>query len=234
MSRISKFVRNQVRSNPFLRGLKRQTEPYRLYKFVKSDGTLDYAEYCRVQTDGNKKKLDKVWVLEENIEFLANFIKETRPAPRFAICHGTRRGNEQVWFRKNLPGCEVIGTEISDTATQFPHTIQWDFHQTKPEWINSVDFIYSNSFDHSYDPQLCLNAWMSCVKPGGICLLEHSTLHGPEGASRMDPFGADLLHMPYLITMWGEGRYYVRQILKSAQKRTSCDYICYLVVERAK
>lgn len=231
MSRLSKLVR-AFPATRWLRNLSPQ-QPYRLYKFVKPDGSLDYDEYRRVQTEANKRKLDKVWVLEENIEFLANYMKATLPQPKFGICHGTRRGNEQEWFRKHL-GCEVIGTEISDTATQFPHTIQWDFHEVKPEWINSVDFIYSNSFDHSYDPQKCLDAWMSCVRPGGVCFLEHSTLHGPDGASKMDPFGADLMHMPYLITTWGEGRYYLRRILKSAAVRTSCDYSVSLVIERAK
>ncbi|MBK6621188.1 MAG: hypothetical protein IPG32_10020 [Saprospirales bacterium] len=49
--------------------------------------------------------------------------------------------------------CEVIGTEISDSASKFSHTIEWDFHEVKPEWIGRADFIYSNSFDHSYDPE---------------------------------------------------------------------------------
>ena len=26
------------------------------------------------------------------------------------------------------------------------------FPEVKPEWIGKADFIYSNSFDHSYDP----------------------------------------------------------------------------------
>ncbi|MEJ0015745.1 MAG: hypothetical protein WDN25_04115 [Acetobacteraceae bacterium] len=46
----------------------------------------------------------------------------------------------------------MLGTEISDTATQSSTTIQWDFHEVKPEWLNSVDFIYSVSWDHRYDP----------------------------------------------------------------------------------
>ena len=36
----------------------------------------------------------------------------------------------------------MIDTEISETAEQFPNTIQWDFHKVKPEWLSSVDFIY--------------------------------------------------------------------------------------------
>ncbi len=111
-------------------------------------------------------------------------------------------------------GTTVIGTEISDTATQFPDTIQWDFHEIKAESRDAVDFIYSNSFDHSYDPERCLNAWMSCLRPGGICILEHSDAHSSQkGSSELDPFGAHLVQMPYLVLKWGAGRYSVREIL---------------------
>ncbi|PZQ43933.1 MAG: hypothetical protein DI551_11175 [Micavibrio aeruginosavorus] len=108
-----------------------------------------------------------------------------------------------------------MGTEISETAKDFPNTIQWDFHNVKPEWIGSVDFIYSNSFDHSYDPEKCLNAWMSCITPNGLCILEHSAEHAIKGASALDPFGAELMQMPYLITKWGNGAFGASEILKA-------------------
>ena len=92
------------------------------------------------------------------------------------MCHGTRNGSEQISFKQALKktGHEVniLGTEISDTATQFPNTIQWDFHNVKEEWKGSVCFIYSNSLDHSYDPVLCLRSWMSCIKDGGKIYLQ--------------------------------------------------------------
>ncbi len=111
----------------------------------------------------------------------------------------------------NYMGCEVLGTEIADTALEFPHTLQWDMHEVKPEWRGSVDFIYSNSLDHSYDPRLCLNAWMGCLKPGGICVIEHSPQH--EKSTELDPFGASILVMPFLIALWSGGRYGVREVL---------------------
>jgi hypothetical protein len=205
---------------------------YVLYSYRKPDGTFDYERYRQVQEAGNRKKIQNVWVLEENIAFLADYLQRTlKTPPKFGICHGTRRGKEQEWFRKYL-ACEVIGTEISETATSFPNTIQWDFHQVKPEWIDAVDLIYSNSFDHSYDPERCLNAWMSCVRPGGLCILEHSSLHEPRGASEMDPFGAALTLMPYLITKWGDGRYGLRQLLKAPSNREDTAHIHFLVVQR--
>jgi hypothetical protein len=204
---------------------------FTLYKYLKNDGSFNYEKYRQIQIDGNQRKIEVVWVLEENVAFLSEYIKGIIGTPKFGICHGTRRGKEQEWFRKYL-GCKVIGTEISDTADQFPHTIQWDFHETKPEWVAVLDFIYSNSFDHSYDPPQCLNAWMSCIKKGGLCILEHSSLHGPSGASELDPFGADIVQMPYLITMWGKGEYVVRELLKAPKKNESVKYLYFIIIQR--
>jgi hypothetical protein len=204
---------------------------FRLHSYLKRDGSFDYDKYRRVQQEGNRRKIDYVWVVEDNIEFLSRYIKSVVPDPRFGICHGTRRGKEQEWFRKYL-GCEVIGTEISDTAASFPHTIQWDFHRVRPEWINAVDFIYSNSFDHSYDPEGCLNAWMSCLRRGGICIIEHSSLHETQAANELDPFGADLQVMPYLITSWGNGEYGVRQLLRAPTKPDNLDHLHFVVIQK--
>lgn len=202
-----------------------------LHKYLNKDGTFDYEKYRRTQESGNKQKIHSVWVIEENIGFLADYIKKHVPNPRFGLCHGTRRGLEQEWFRKYL-GCEVIGTEISETAKDFPNTIQWDFHNVKPEWINSVDFIYSNALDHSYAPEKCLNAWMSCVRSGCICIIEHSSGHEIGGASQLDPFGADLFIMPYLILKWGDGRYAPRQILPAPKKNSDVDYLNFIVIQK--
>ena len=180
----------------------------------------------------NKQKIDNVWVLEENIAFLADYIRNSNTdVPQFGICHGTRRGKEQEWFSKYL-GCKVIGTEISDTAENFPNTLQWDFHETKAEWIDAVDFVYSNSFDHSYDPEECLNAWMSCVKSGGICIIEHTSKHSPLSANQLDPFGAHLVVMPYLIARWGKGQYGVHELVEAPAKRDNTDYVCFIIVKR--
>lgn len=208
---------------------KEEAPGFVLHRYLKSDGSFDYEKYRKIQQDGNKRKINVVWVVEENVAFLARYIRSLIPSPRFGICHGTRRGKEQEWFRKYL-GCDVIGTEISDTAESFPHTLQWDFHDVKPEWIGSVDFIYSNSFDHSYDPEKCLNAWMSCVRKGGLCILEHSSLHGPRGANELDPFGADVSLMPYLITTWGKGEYGVRQLLTAPVQSVS--QLRFIVIQK--
>jgi len=204
-----------------------------LFSYTKEDGTFDYERYKLVQEEGNKNKIHQVWALEENIKFLAHYLKEKVSPLTTGICHGTRRGKEQEWFSKYIEGvADIIGTEISDTASQFPKTIQWDFHEVKSEWINSIDFIYSNSFDHSYDPEKCLNAWMSCVRPGGVCILEHTDHHETDSSRELDPFGAYLVQMPLLIAKWGAGKYGVREVLKAPAKKDAVQYVAFIVIEK--
>lgn len=202
-----------------------------LYQYLKPDGSFDYERYRKTQIEGNKAKIGKVWVIEENIAFLADYLKNSNLNVQFGICHGTRRGKEQEWFRKYLD-CEVIGTEISDNAEEFPYTIKWDFHEVKPEWLDAADFIYSNAFDHSYDPEKCLNAWMSCVRKGGACLIEHTSGHDAAGASELDPFGADIAQMTYLVSRWGNGRYAVRQLLEAPVKKDDVHYCYFIVIQK--
>lgn len=202
---------------------------FELYQYLNRDGTLDYDKYKNVQVEGNKRKIENVWVLEDNIKFLSNYISKNIPKVEYGLCHGTRRGKEQEWFRKYL-NCDVIGTEISDSAEKYPNTIQWDFHEIKPEWIDAVDFIYSNSFDHSYDPQKCLRGWMSCIKKNGLCIIEHTS--EDINATELDPFGADISKMPYLILIWGEGKFCVRELLYAPAKSEPVKYVQYLIIKR--
>jgi hypothetical protein len=197
---------------------------FTLYKYRKENGSFDYEEYRRIQAEANKRKIDRTYVKEENIEFVSQYLKRKIGTPKFGICHGTRRGLEQEWFAKRL-GCKVIGTEISDTAEQFPNTIQWDFHEIQPEWIGNVDFIYSNSLDHSYDPEKCVNAWMTCIRPDGYCIIEWH--NGGEEPSLSDPFTCEINQLTYLITMWGKGSYCVREIVPTP---TRSNYVSFMMI----
>lgn len=200
-------------NNPFIvdvRKIKVHKDNYELYQYTKSNGEFDYEKYKSIQTARNKSKINKFRTDTHIMEYLSKYIKNNISSINFGLCHGTRTGKEQEWFRKYL-NCDVIGTEISDTATQFPNTIQWDFHKSKPEWINSVDFIYTNSLDHTYSPDKALNTWMSCIKEKGFLIIEHSAGHSK--ATETDPFGAHISQMPYLILLWGKGKFYVSEIL---------------------
>jgi hypothetical protein len=130
----------------------------------------NYKEYVEAQIKKNKNKLNKVWIQPKELSSIVSHIKANISNPEFGLCHGVRNAWEVRKFKKALE-IKIIGTEISPTAEQFEDVIQWDFHDVKDSWIGSVDFIYSNSWDHSYEPKKCLDRWMKCLKEGGICYI---------------------------------------------------------------
>ncbi|MGG5807767.1 hypothetical protein [Falsiroseomonas sp. CW058] len=207
----------------------------KLHRYLTPDGRFDYARYRQVQIEGNRRKLHARWVHRGTIDFLAGWLRDHVAPLRFGLCHGTRRGDEQAWFRDAL-GIEVIGTEISPTAAQFPHTIQWDFHRVKPEWIEAVDFIYSNSYDHSFNPRRCFRAWASCLRVGGVMLLEHTRQHRPEATNAMDPFGIGRDELAAFLDHVGRGAFRVREVIADPpfQPAAHLEELSFVVVEKTQ
>ena len=123
------------------------------------------------QKNANIAKGKNVWAVEENIKFIAEYIAENIPDAMTGMCHGTRGGHEQLWFRKYINDCNVFGSEIGDASA--PYTVQWDFNKSNIDWIHKFDFIYSNSFDHAFNPALTLYTWADQIKPGGCIFLEY-------------------------------------------------------------
>jgi len=172
-----------------------------------------YEDYKKFQTFGNKEKIHMQSVQKTSIKGLSKYIYDNTSIVKFGLCHGTRRGNEQKWFKEyislsQMEMIDVLGTEISDTATQFTNTIEWDFHNVKDEWVDNTCFIYSNSLDHSYDPAMCLKQWMSCLKKDGLCMLEWSP--NSTYASKIDPFAASFVNYIKLVLKCG---FYVKNLL---------------------
>ena len=135
---------------------------------------MNYSFYVRAQLS----KTDSVynesqWVLPETLKLVSDFVVGHLPLEkRFAIAHGTRSGREVVWFRANLPGEEVVGTELSAlAAARSPFTLRWDFHDARAEWMAAADFVYSNALDHAYNASLALQTWMAQLAPGGAVLV---------------------------------------------------------------
>lgn len=132
----------------------------------------NYAAYCKSQIITANKKKYNIWAHPVEIQYLSEYIKHAIPGLKQGICHGVRTGWEVNEFRKKLQA-DIIGTEIS-TVAKFDHVIEWDFHQIKSEWLGQIDFIYSNAFDHSYDPSYCLKQWLSCLTSNGMCIIQWS------------------------------------------------------------
>ena len=163
-----------------------------------------YDEYVKAQKTANAKKSSNVWAVEENIKFLAEYI-HLKIGPKLGICHGTREGHEQAWFNKHLPYCKTIGTEIGDASA--PDTVQWDFNNHNKDWFMEFDFIYSNSFDHAYDPESTLKVWSAQLKIGGLIILEYDRRQEHTGeismpVNKVDPVSIRLDELIDLIPKW--------------------------------
>jgi hypothetical protein len=172
-----------------------------------------YDTYKAVQTEANKRKFDNVWSEERTLESIASYIEKAPQVRRRGLCHGARNGWEVQWLKNRL-NCEVIGTDISETANSLEDMVQHDFHHVREDWIGEFSFIYTNSLDQAFDPATALNVWAKQIGADGLIFIEHTMHHSPSGASEMDPFGAHPMIMPYLFFEWGRGEYELADILK--------------------
>lgn len=190
-----------------------------------------YRTYREIQQAGNIQKLATVFAVRENIAHLARLAERKLGSVGFVLCHGTRNGAEQRWFKEALSGSpKVIGTEISDTAAQFPDTVQWDFHDPNPEWDGKADIVYSNSWDHSIDPERMFGNWMKSLGPRGMMLLEHTTYHLGTHADALDPFGATREALTRLLDRVGGGSFKVTGVMTDLPDAS--EGRCVIVVER--
>jgi len=144
----------------------------------------DYDHYVAEQTKANKRKIHWLYVKKHTIKH----ISKLHPFAATILCHGTRNGGEMDYFEEFYPAAEILGTEISETATQFKRTVQWDFAHVKEEWIGKWDIVYSNSFDHSIDPMKTLDTWKNQLSENGKMFIEYSEAHSK--ASIHDPLEA--------------------------------------------
>ncbi len=198
------------------------------------DGKFDYELYREIQTLGNKGKIDRVSVQQSNIEYLCRELEKHVSPIDFVLCHGTRNAAEQKFFAAALPQAKtILGTEISDTADQFPMTIQWDFHEVKPEWRGAVDVVFSNSFDHSYDPDKLFTAWLSCLRVNGIMALEWCKAHNVTGPQILDPYKVSLPGLIELLRKYcADGAFRLLDPLEQAPGKTNGE--TYLLVQRVR
>ena len=162
-----------------------------------------YEEYRDVQIYHNYRKLGRVWADAATMDLLAESLAAILgQGPVRGLCHGTRNGFEQNYLNDHHAGFDVIGTDISPSARDFPNSVEWDFHDVNPAWQGGFDFVYSNSLDQSWQPRKALETWLGQVRPGGVVVIEHSEEQSPLAAGEMDPFGVRPLAVPYVLADW--------------------------------
>lgn len=154
-----------------------------------------YDEYKRVQIDGNKVKYYEVYAEDPELRRIAAHFRRSGVRSGRGLCHGVRNGYEVKRLRRLLPNVDIVGTDISDTAASVPHCIEWDMHEVKPEWLGAIDLMYSNSWDHTYDPSLLFSRWSASLSPNGRLYLPYTEWQSERGvteASKIDVFGCSL------------------------------------------
>jgi len=139
-----------------------------------------YEDYASTQVRFNRKKIDRVWADSNTLTRVADIIQVEHLGALLKSDH-------------------IIGTDISDTALQYPNLVVWDFHDINKQWIGQMDFVYTNSLDQSWKPFHAIRVWLEQLSTSGLLIIEHSRAHGVEHASSMDPFGVSPEYMPYVL-----------------------------------
>lgn len=204
--------------------LKKLNIDYYLYNYSSDE------EYKSTQIKYNKQKLDNVWADEETMNKIGLILTEkyNKNSKILGLCHGTRNGFEQNFLNDNFKKLDVIGTDISPTVSEFKNSIQWDFHEINSSWVNKFDFVYSNSLDQSNKPKEALKVWLNQLKKDGILIVEHSNDHGPQGASKMDPFGVKPNVFSHLMIGWF-GQQISIDLIKSIKSNSKIPIFIFLI-----
>ena len=156
-----------------------------------------HEEYVAAQVEANVRKLKNIWVDRATIEQ----ISRRHPTANYILCHGTRNAAEQKMFKEFYPDAQIIGTEISHTATDFPMTEQWDFHNENPEWVGLFDIVYSNAIDHSYNPTQVLTTWRNQLNVNGTLYIEHAYTEIDNYSRASDPLEIHDEEIRYLVDL---------------------------------
>lgn len=211
------------------------------HELVRSNTLIDYylheypsyEDYKNTQIFYNKQKIQNVWADEATLSLVLQEVKENFGNKEVqGLCHGSRNGFEQKFFNGNLAG-QILGTDISDTASNYENSIQWDFHDVNDKWINKFDFIYTNSLDQSWNPKLALTTWLNQIHDKGLIFIEHTKAHGPQCSSEMDPFGVKPRVMPYVLCDWF-GHDISIKIIKSVKANYKNDVWLFVIRKNPK
>ncbi|MAH43386.1 hypothetical protein CL614_06770 [archaeon] len=135
---------------------------------------FDYEEYVAFQSektlnpDKRKKWLNEEWRLKiegfkaEFNKILGGLSKDSR-----CLCIGARTGQEVVALNE-LGIDSVVGIDL---VPHLPLVVKGDMHNLEYE-NESFNFVYSNVFDHSIDPEKMISEIERVLVPGGICYLQ--------------------------------------------------------------
>ena len=210
------------RRNYLLLDLSRQLDLFSLYTQYRY---ADEANYIAAQTGKTRRRLSLFmrtsgsifWSHQKNVEKISDYLKFCFPSKSVSgLCMGSRSGEEQELFTKNLPGSVIFGVELEASANLIKDTIIGDFHNLSQIPNSSQDFVYSNSHDQSNSFFKAITEWLRLLKSGGLLVLEHSRAHGKLRVGRQDPCGIESEILPFLLMMGFQNQITLECILTPA------------------
>ena len=100
------------------------------------------------------------------------------------LCLGARQGTEVKAFQDL--GCFAVGIDLNP-GPENKFVLTGDFHEIQFP-AESVDVVFTNSFDHAFDPEKMIGEIARILKPNGLLIIE--AIHGEEQASAPDHYAS--------------------------------------------
>ncbi len=130
-------------------------------------------------------------------------VPQWRLTELYGVCHGANSGREATEFEQVLGNSLFLATDLFPKLG--PHkVIEHDFRRAVLEWEGAFDIVYSNSLDHSNEPQETLRVWSNQLKPNGFMFVEWTYSHRETKGG--DCFGASLDEYMMLLEEAGQVR----------------------------
>jgi SAM-dependent methyltransferase len=144
-----------------------------------------YEQYLRHQ--GSKLKyLD---LTDYDVNYRRQLVERLQTLPGLkkgasVLCLGARQGTEVKAFHDL--GCFAVGLDLNPgRGNKF--VLPGDFHEVQFP-VQSVDVIFTNSFDHAFDPEKLIAEIIRLLKPDGWLIIE--AIHGEAQAIAPDHYAS--------------------------------------------
>lgn len=131
----------------------------------------DRGEYEAAQITRSRAKFALCNVAAEDVvRYRRRFPDASGPV----LCLGVRNGAELDHFRAVFSGW-VIGVDINPgSANGRRDVVVGSFDSLPPAWSGAFGVVFSNSFDHAFDPAGTAAEWTRVLRPGGVLILAHA------------------------------------------------------------
>jgi SAM-dependent methyltransferase len=187
-----------------------------------------YEQYIRHQ----QSKFQFLDLAEYDVNYRRQLGARLQSAPGLkrgasVLCLGARQGTEVKAFHD--AGCFAVGLDLNPgPENQF--VLHGDFHEVQFP-AESVDVIFTNSFDHVFDPEKMIGEIRRLLKPDGLLIIE--AIEGEAQATAPDHYASLWWqHVNDLVALLGERGFAVLRRAAFAEPWPG-EQLCFAVKKKA-